>query len=263
MIAIQWLGTAGFQIEAQGRTFLLDPHVSGTFGSLATVEEIDLSGIRPDVILISHGHVDHAGDLPFLVAASDAEVLCSDVVARRLLEQGVPRERVIPVNAGSRYLHHDFRLDVFPATHVELDWKDAMRVLLRHRRRALEAYTLARAYPSGPTLSFRISLFSGCRIQHFGSAGTTDEELRQMTAAGAPDVLLLPFQPHRGWVQRIIQHVGILKPRIVIPHHHDHPVPPFPEALDIRPVVAAIRKAFPSVEVKRLHERETYRLTPW
>jgi L-ascorbate metabolism protein UlaG (beta-lactamase superfamily) len=262
MISIQWLGVAGFRIEAQGRTFLLDPHLSGSFGPSPS-EELDLEWLRPDVILISHGHVDHSRDLPLLMEACRAEVVCSETVGNRLLQVGFPRERVIPVSAGSRYLHHDFRLDVFPAAHVALEWRDGVRILFRYGKRALDARALARSYPAGPSLSFRISLFSGCRIQHFGSAGTTDAQLHQMTEAGAPDVLLLPFQPHRGWIQRIIQHVGVLKPRVVIPHHHDHPLPPFPETLDIRPVLTALRKAFPSVEVKRLHEGETHRLTPW
>jgi L-ascorbate metabolism protein UlaG (beta-lactamase superfamily) len=264
MITIQWLGTAGFRIQTEGRSFLFDPNVrGGNWDHPPTPEELGLTEARPDVVLISHGHLDHAGDVPQILEACGAEVVCNDTVSQRLLHRGIPRERVIPVEAGTRYFHRDYRLEVFPARHAPLDLGATLRLVLRAPSRAMNTFARVRAHPAGSTLSYRLAFFSGCRIQHFGSAGTTDQELTEMSEAGSLDVLLLPLQRHKAWMERIVAHVEALRPRILIPHHFDDCMPPFTEAMDIGPAVKDLGKLFPGVRVVRLHENETFQLTTW
>jgi L-ascorbate metabolism protein UlaG (beta-lactamase superfamily) len=263
MISIQWLGAAGFRIRAQEKSFLIDPCLSGGSRGRRGGKRMDPEEIASDVILVTHGHVDHAGDLSEILAASRAEVLCNSTVATRLLDAGVPRERVIPVDAGTRYFHGDYRVEVFPASHAPLDARVLMRGLLRGGTRFFRAISLMRQFPAGSSLSFRLCVFSGCRIQHFGSGGTTRGELDGMNSAGSLDILLLPFLRRAGWVEELIQHVRILKPRIVIPHHHDDSMPPLTEALDIRPAMETLAKVFPGTRVVRLRAMEVFRLTTW
>ncbi len=112
-------------------------------------------------------------------------------------------------------------------------------------------------------MSFRLCLFSGCRVQHFGSGGTTREELEQMNSSGSLDILLLPFQRRKAWVEDLIRHVRMLRPRIIIPHHHDDTMPPITEPMDIRPAMETLAKAFPGTRVVRLRVMEVFHLTPW
>lgn len=62
---LTWLGQAGFLFEADGKTILIDPYLSDNVknfepenGRRQPIDERFLK-IRPDVILITHNHLDH------------------------------------------------------------------------------------------------------------------------------------------------------------------------------------------------------------
>jgi L-ascorbate metabolism protein UlaG (beta-lactamase superfamily) len=263
VIAIQWLGTAGFRIDAEGKTFLLDPHLSGRSGPASRRKALQVPEIRPHLIMVSHGHADHAADLPWIMAESTADVVCNQTLAKRLMEQGIPRHRIIVAHEGTRCLHQDYRVEVFRAGHAPFDLGEALRGLSRMGTKTLEALGKIREHPAGTPVSFRISLFCGCRIQHFGSMGASPQELRRMKEAGPIDVLLLPLQRHRGWVRRATEHVRVLDPRILVPHHHDDSMPPFTEAVDIRPALYALGKTCPRLRIIELKVMEVLRLSSW
>ncbi len=263
MISIQWLGTAGFRIDAEGKTFLLDPYLSGKSGPASGSSMTLITDITPHLIMVSHGHTDHAGDVPEIMAESSADVVCNETLARRLMRRGIPRHRIILAHEGTRCFHRDYRLEVFRARHAPFDVAEAFRGLSRMGGRLREALKRMREHPAGIPVSFRISLFCGCRIQHFGSMGASPQELRRMKDAGPIDVLLLPLQRHRGWIQRAAEHVRVLNPRILIPHHHDDSMPPFTEAVDIRPALYALGKAYPRLRIVKLRVMEVFHLSSW
>lgn len=263
MISIQWLGTAGFRIDAEGKTFLLDPYLSGKPGSAPGSVAGAGSDVTPHLIMVSHGHADHVGDLLEIMADSSADLFCNETLARRLMRQGIPRHRIIVAREGTRCFHQDYRLEVFRARHAPFDIGEAFRGLSRMRGQVRQALKKIRQHPAGIPLSFRISLFCGCRIQHFGSTGATAQELRRMKEAGPIDVLLLPLQRHRGWVRRASEHIGVLNPRILIPHHHDDSMPPFTEAVDIRPALLALGNAYPRLRIVKLRVMEVFYLSSW
>lgn len=263
MISIQWLGTAGFRIDAEGKTFLLDPYLSGRSGTATRSRAVDVPDIRPHLIMVSHGHTDHAGDLPEIMVESTADVVCNETLAHRLMRHGIPRDRIIVAREGTRCFHQDYRLEVFRARHAPFDLAEAFRGLSRMGGQVRHALRKMREHPAGIPVSFRISLFCGCRIQHFGSMGASTQELRRMKEAGPIDVLLLPLQRHRGWIQRASEHVRVLSPRVLIPHHHDDSMPPFTEAVDIRPALSALGKAYPRLRIVKLRVMEVFHLSSW
>ncbi|MGQ9655511.1 MAG: MBL fold metallo-hydrolase [Thermodesulfobacteriota bacterium] len=263
MISIQWLGTAGFRIDAEGKTFLLDPYLSAKSGPASSSGAVAGSDVTPHLIMVSHGHADHVGALLEIMAESSADLFCNETLARRLMRQGIPRHRIIVAQEGTRCFHQDYRLEVFRARHAPFDIGEAFRGFSRMRGQVRQALKKMRQHPAGIPLSFRISLFCGCRIQHFGSMGATAQELRRMKEAGPIDVLLLPLQRHRGWVRRAAEHVGVLNPRILIPHHHDDSMPPFTEAVDIRSALLALGNAYPRLRIVKLRVMEVFYLSSW
>ena len=64
---LRWLGHSTLWIESDGKTILVDPFLTGN--PAAPVSADDLS---PDLILISHGHDDHLGDVLSLAKRTSA-----------------------------------------------------------------------------------------------------------------------------------------------------------------------------------------------
>lgn len=262
MIIIQWLGTAGFRVRARGYTFLFDPHLSGPSGPTHKKSVLKMDKVRPDLIFVTHGHVDHAGDLPLIMRRSDAMVLCNGTVADRLLANAFNRERIILAENGTRYQHRDYAVQVFSAPHSGWDILGSIRGVFRVGpgiSQGISYIDYMKRYPSGKCVSFQLSL-PGCRIQHLGSLGASRKALQRIVKEGRPDVLLLPLQRHTRWRSKALEHVEILKPRIVIPHHHDDSFPPFSEALNIEPFLEAMARDFPKKRVVELRVMKSLKL---
>ena len=62
---IKWIGQAGLLIEADGKTILVDPYLSNSVEKInpnnyrrQPIDE-DLLQIKPDIIVLTHNHLDH------------------------------------------------------------------------------------------------------------------------------------------------------------------------------------------------------------
>jgi L-ascorbate metabolism protein UlaG (beta-lactamase superfamily) len=75
-----YYGQSCVEIEAGGKKLLFDPFI--THNPLA--KHIDAKSIKPDYILVSHGHGDHVGDLISIQKQSDAKVICIAEIANWL-----------------------------------------------------------------------------------------------------------------------------------------------------------------------------------
>ena len=89
-------------------------------------------------------------------------------------------------------------------------------------------------------------------MHHFGSAGCTEGELARLAVLSSPDVLLFPLQGHSRVCRIAARIVERLKPRVVIPHHHDDFYPPISQAVDIAPFVRSVGELLPPVKVVEL-----------
>jgi len=69
---ITYYGQSCVQIEAGGKTLLFDPFISPNH----LASHIDINSLKPDYILVSHGHGDHVADLITIQKNSDARVIC-------------------------------------------------------------------------------------------------------------------------------------------------------------------------------------------
>jgi L-ascorbate metabolism protein UlaG (beta-lactamase superfamily) len=83
---LRWLGHAALWIETDGHCLLIDPFLTGN--PTAPVKAGDL---RPDFILVSHGHSDHLGDTVAIAKATGAMVVANYEMSEWLRKQGVTR----------------------------------------------------------------------------------------------------------------------------------------------------------------------------
>jgi L-ascorbate metabolism protein UlaG (beta-lactamase superfamily) len=78
-------GHATVELETGGKKLLFDPFI--TPNELA--KHIDINSLKPDYILLSHGHGDHIADLAAIQKNSGAKVICIAEIAGWLGNQGI------------------------------------------------------------------------------------------------------------------------------------------------------------------------------
>jgi L-ascorbate metabolism protein UlaG (beta-lactamase superfamily) len=81
---IRWLGHSAFALEADGRTVLGDPCLSGNPAAAASAEEV-----AADAILLTHGHADHLGDTVAIARRTSATVVAITELAGELGGEGI------------------------------------------------------------------------------------------------------------------------------------------------------------------------------
>ena len=96
---ITFYGHASFQIETGGKTLLFDPFISPN--SLAAT--IDINTLKPDYILLSHGHGDHMADLEAIQKNSGAQVICIADIAGWLNNKGITNVHAMNFGGGFNF----------------------------------------------------------------------------------------------------------------------------------------------------------------
>lgn len=81
---ITYHGHSVLKIEANGKTILIDPFITGNPKTDLKADEV-----KVDYILLTHGHGDHLGDTIPLAKANDATVIASPELSSYLMWKGV------------------------------------------------------------------------------------------------------------------------------------------------------------------------------
>lgn len=97
-IAFTWIGHATFLFEFDDKKVLIDPFI--TDNPVATVKAEDLS---PDLIVVSHGHGDHIGDVVAIANRSGAQVISNVEIARWFGKNGLNKGLAVGTNTGGTY----------------------------------------------------------------------------------------------------------------------------------------------------------------
>jgi L-ascorbate metabolism protein UlaG (beta-lactamase superfamily) len=92
-------GHAAFQIETGGKTLLFDPFISPN----ELAKNIDVNSLKPDYILLSHGHGDHVADLFTIHKNSGAKVICIAEIAGWLGGKGIPDAHGMNIGGGFNF----------------------------------------------------------------------------------------------------------------------------------------------------------------
>jgi len=254
---VTWYGTAGFRIETSGHVFLIDPYLSRNEEARPRLPIGPEAVVDGSEIYLSHGHFDHMADVPRIARQTGATVYCSEVAAEALRRQGVADAQLVVACDGDVFEFGAYRAQRFAGTHIRFDFPLIAATFLRSISAVPTKVWLLprlRRWPRGQVLTWRFTLEAegGHVVQHLGSAGCTEEKLARLADLGAPDVLMFPLQGHTHICEIATRVVERLRPRVVIPHHHDDFYPPLSQAVDVAPFVEAVRKLSPPVEVVML-----------
>jgi L-ascorbate metabolism protein UlaG (beta-lactamase superfamily) len=92
---ITFLGHACFLLEDGGTTVLIDPFLSGNPKAARSADEVD-----PDVILLTHGHGDHYGDIIYIAKRTKAPVVAIVELANEISAELGDDHQVFDPNLG-------------------------------------------------------------------------------------------------------------------------------------------------------------------
>jgi L-ascorbate metabolism protein UlaG (beta-lactamase superfamily) len=113
-IGVQWLGHAAFEITSPGGTkILIDPFLSANPSTPDSLKR--LARYRPDVILVSHAHDDHALDAKAISQLSPTTKVIS--AYEWVNAQGIPASQAMGGNVGGTFRVGDVTIHLVPAMH--------------------------------------------------------------------------------------------------------------------------------------------------
>ncbi len=106
-----YFGHASFMVETQGKKLLFDPFI--TPNELA--KNVDVSALKPDYIILSHGHADHVADVETIYNQSEATIISTYEVVGWFQNKGL--ERAHPMNHGGSWQFDFGRIKLVNAVH--------------------------------------------------------------------------------------------------------------------------------------------------
>ncbi len=165
-VQITWLGHATFKITTpQGKVILIDPWTQGNPACPDEYKHID----DVDLMLISHGHSDHAGDAVSIATATGSTCVAIVELATWLASKGV--KNTVGMNKGGT---------------VEVQ---GIRITMTH---AIHSSSVDDSVYVGEPCGFVIKFENGRKLYHAGDT-CAFSDMQLIGELYKPDVALLPI----------------------------------------------------------------------
>ena len=93
---LKYYGHACFEVEVGGNTLLFDPFISNN----ELAKEVNIDKLKPDYILLTHGHLDHIADAEKIARQSGATLIANYEIIQWYEKKGIPGH---PLNHGGQW----------------------------------------------------------------------------------------------------------------------------------------------------------------
>jgi L-ascorbate metabolism protein UlaG (beta-lactamase superfamily) len=179
-----WLGQAAFRITSpSGKVIVIDPWIRANPTTPAEYKSLEKIG-KVDVILVTHGHLDHVADAPALALAHKARVFTGDLNSTLAALAVLPPELAPRMNkSGTVTPFADvpgIKITGVKAEHSSVYvWTNP-------------ATNKQEVYPGGEAMGFIIELENGFKIYHAGDTGLFGD-MKLIGDYYKPDIALVPI----------------------------------------------------------------------
>lgn len=220
-LSLTWHGTAGFTLEAAGRTLVIDPFLSrpGLFATglrpLVSDQALVARYVpRADDVLVGHAHHDHVLDAPGLCQRTGARLIGSPDVCNVGRAAGLPESQLVETKGREAIASGPLTVRGLPSRHGKVYFG---RVTLPGDIPAPPRWPpRVTELRHGLVLNWHVETPAGS-VVHIDSADFIDDELRGTRC----DVLCLCAIGRAARPRYVEDAVALLKPRFVIPCHWD------------------------------------------
>ncbi len=241
-IKVRWLGTAGFEISLR-YPILIDPFLrrNRKASPVQNLKPEDFS--HAQYIFVSHGHSDHAIDVPDIARFSQSKIFCSSVTRRFLIRKKVNPHLITVIDGDREFDFGDFSVKAYLCKHSKIDVGiiiESMPQLLIAVPRLLADFL---TMPGGPLVVLLFD-FSGLKILHMGSLPADHRKIASKLS-DKTDVALVPLRGRSDIAEIAAEFSKSLKPRAIVIHHHDNFAPPLSPPVDVKTFEERIEKLMP------------------
>jgi L-ascorbate metabolism protein UlaG (beta-lactamase superfamily) len=211
-LEVLWLGQAAFKLTSPGgKVIVIDPFIVNNPKTPVQHKDLDKIG-KVDVILVTHGHGDHVGDVKELAAKTKAKVYGPAGLISTLIDLGW-----IPLEQGVRFGKSGKVQPLGPGitiTQVRAEHSSEVTVTDPTTKKTT-------THPGGEPAGFIIELENGFKVYHMGDTGLFGD-MKLIAEYYKPDLILMPIGGHFVMDPKDAAYATKewLKPKFVIPMHY-------------------------------------------
>ncbi len=211
-IEVHWLGQSATKITSlSGKVIVIDPFLTHNPKTPPQYKNLDALG-KVDVILVTHGHGDHTGDVAELAKRTGAKVLGSGGLIQTMLDLGwVSPEQGIRFGKGGKVTPAGPQIVI---TQTRAEHTSEITVTDPATKKST-------TYPGGEPTGFIVEFENGFKLYHMGDTGLFGD-MKLIGEYYKPDLILMPIGGHFVMDPRDAAYATkeMLKPKYAIPIHY-------------------------------------------
>ena len=211
-IEVQWLGQSATKITTlTGKVIVIDPFLTNNPKTPAGWKNLDALG-KVDIILVTHGHFDHTGDVAELAKRTGATVLGSGGLIQTMMDLGwVAPEKAVRFGKGGKVQPTGPQITI---TQTKAEHTSEITVVDPATKKST-------TYPGGEPTGFIVEMENGFKLYHMGDTGLFGD-MRLIAEYYKPDLIMIPIGGHFVMDPKDAAYATnmMLKPKYAIPFHY-------------------------------------------
>ncbi len=211
-IELQWLGQSATKLTTpSGKVIVIDPFISKNPKTPDKWKNLDTLG-KVDVILVTHGHGDHTGDVADLAKRTGAKVYGPAGLISTMVDLGwVPPEQGVRFGKGGKINPVGPQITI---TQVRAEHSSEVTVMDPTTKKST-------TYPGGEPCGFIIEFENKFKLYHMGDTGLFGD-MRLIGEYYKPDLVMIPIGGHFVMDPRDAAYATtqMIKPKYAIPFHY-------------------------------------------